>query len=252
MGYAVLSPEDIFKDQEVRAYIQQGNDNLGVIGFTEHGFAHAKRSSDTAREILTALGYPERTCQLAAIAGYMHDIGNTVNRVDHAHSGALMAFTILTKLGMSPQETGLICSAIGHHDERTAFPVNPVAAALILSDKSDVRRSRVRKDAELEEDIHERVNYAVENSRLQIDPQGKLLIFHLTIDTKICPVMEYFEIFMDRMVLCRKAAQTLGLQFELIINGTGCCNARPPKKAVLPKEGQLFCICSRVFFPQSL
>ena len=220
MGYAVLSPEDIFKDQEVRSYIQQGNDNLGVIGFTEHGFAHAKRSSDTAREILTALGYPERTCQLAAIAGYMHDIGNTVNRVDHAHSGALMAFTILTKLGMSPQETGLICSAIGHHDERTAFPVNPVAAALILSDKSDVRRSRVRKDAELEEDIHDRVNYAVENSRLQIDPQGKLLIFHLTIDTKICPVMEYFEIFMDRMVLCRKAAQTLGLQFELIINGT--------------------------------
>ena len=220
MGYAVLSPEDIFKNQEVRAYIRQGNDNLGVIGFTEHGFAHAKRSSDTAREILTALGYPERTCQLAAIAGYMHDIGNTVNRVDHAHSGALMAFTILTKLGMSPQETGLICSAIGHHDERTAFPVNPVAAALILSDKSDVRRSRVRKDAELEEDIHDRVNYAVENSRLQIDPQGKLLIFHLTIDTKICPVMEYFEIFMDRMVLCRKAAQTLGLQFELIINGT--------------------------------
>ena len=220
MEYAVLSPEDIFKDQEVRAYIRQGNDNLGVIGFTEHGFAHAKRSSDTAREILTALGYPERTCQLAAIAGYMHDIGNTVNRVDHAHSGALLAFTILTKLGMSPQETGLICSAIGHHDERTAFPVNPVAAALILSDKSDVRRSRVRKDAELEEDIHDRVNYAVENSRLQIDPQGKLLIFHLTIDTKICPVMEYFEIFMDRMVLCRKAAQTLGLQFELIINGT--------------------------------
>ena len=220
MGYAVLSPEDIFKDQEVRAYIRQGNDNLGVIGFTEHGFAHAKRSSDTAREILTALGYPERTCQLAAIAGYMHDIGNTVNRVDHAHSGALMAFTILTKLGLSPQETGLICSAIGHHDERTAFPVNPVAAALILSDKSDVRRSRVRKDAELEEDIHDRVNYAVEDSRLQIDPQGKLLIFHLTIDTKICPVMEYFEIFMDRMVLCRKAAQTLGLQFELLINGT--------------------------------
>lgn len=220
MGYAVLSPEDIFKNQEVRAYIRQGNDNLGVIGFTEHGFAHAKRSSDTAREILTALGYPERTCQLAAIAGYMHDIGNTVNRVDHAHSGALMAFTILTKLGLSPQETGLICSAIGHHDERTAFPVNPVAAALILSDKSDVRRSRVRKDAELEEDIHDRVNYAVENSRLQIDPQEKLLIFHLTIDTKICPVMEYFEIFMDRMVLCRKAAQTLGLQFELIINGT--------------------------------
>ena len=220
MGYNHVTPEDIFHNEEVRCYIQRGNDCLGAIGYTEHGFAHAKKSSDTAREILAALGYPQRDCELAAIAGYMHDIGNTVNRVDHAHSGALMAFTILTKLGMSPQETGLICSAIGHHDERTAFPVNPVAAALILSDKSDVRRSRVRKDAELEEDIHDRVNYAVENSRLQIDPQEKLLIFHLTIDTKICPVMEYFEIFMDRMVLCRKAAQTLGLQFELIINNT--------------------------------
>lgn len=220
MEYCCVMPEDIFQNNEVRAYIQRGNDNLGVIGFTEHGFAHAKRSSDTAREILTALGYPQRDCQLAAIAGFMHDIGNTVNRVDHAHSGALMAFTILNKLNMPPEEIGLVCSAIGHHDEETAFPVNPLAAALILSDKSDVRRSRVRKDAVLEADIHDRVNYAVESSRLEIEPERKLCIFTIEIATEICPVMEYFEIFLERMVLCRKAAQTLGLQFELIINGT--------------------------------
>ena len=186
--YTHVTPEDIFRNPEVRAYIQQGNDNLGVIGFTEHGFAHAKRSSDTAEEILRALGYPQREWELAAIAGYMHDIGNTVNRVDH--------------------------------DEKTAFPVNPVAAALILSDKSDVRRSRVRKDAVLEADIHDRVNYAVEASQLRIEPEKKLCIFTIEIATEICPVMEYFEIFLERMVLCRKAAQTLGLQFELIINGT--------------------------------
>ena len=159
-------------------------------------------------------------CQLAAIAGYMHDIGNTVNRADHAHSGALMAFTILNKLKMPPEEIALICSAIGHHDEKTAYPVNPLAAALILSDKSDVRRTRVRKNAILDADIHDRVNYAVENTKLEIDPENKVCIFLITIATEICPVMEYFEIFLDRMVLCRKAAQTLGLQFELLINNT--------------------------------
>jgi metal-dependent HD superfamily phosphatase/phosphodiesterase len=218
--YNQVTPEEIFHNEEVKSYILRGNDCLGAIGFTEHGFAHAKRSSDTAREILASLGYPQRQCQLAAIAGYMHDIGNTVNRVDHAHSGALMAFTILNKLNMPPEEIGLVCSAIGHHDEKTAFPVNPLAAALILSDKSDVRRSRVRKDAVLEADIHDRVNYAVENSHLDIDAEKKLCIFTIEIATEICPVMEYFEIFLERMVLCRKAAQTLGLQFELMINGT--------------------------------
>ena len=219
-AYNQLSPEEIFRNQEVQAYILRGNDCLGAIGYTEHGLAHAKKSSDTARQILTALGYPQRTCELAAIAGYLHDVGNTVNRVDHAHSGALMAFTLLNKLGMPPEEIGLVCSAIGHHDEKTAFPVNPLAAALILSDKSDVRRSRVRKEAVIEADIHDRVNYAVEESHLEIDPQQRLCIFTIEIATQICPVMEYFEIFLERMVLCRKAAQALGLQFELIINGT--------------------------------
>ena len=218
--YQHISPEEIFSNQEVRCYIEQGNNCLEAIGFTEHGLAHAKRSSNYAREILSALHYPERTCELAAIAGYLHDIGNTVNRADHAHSGALMAFTLLNKLSMPPEEIALVCSAIGHHDEKTAYPVNPVAAALILSDKSDVRRTRVRKNAVLTADIHDRVNYAVENTRLEIDPEKKVCLFNITIATEICPVMEYFEIFLDRMVLCRKAAQTLGLQFELVINNT--------------------------------
>ncbi len=220
MAYHQVTPEEIFQNEEAKSYILRGNSCLGAIGFTEHGLAHAKKSSDTARDVLSALGYPQRDCELAAIAGYLHDIGNTINRVDHAHSGALMAFTLLNKLNMPPDEIGLVCSAIGHHDEKTAFPVNPLAAALILSDKSDVRRSRVRKDAVLEADIHDRVNYAVEDGHLDIDAKKKLCIFHIEIATEICPVMEYFEIFLERMVLCRKAAQTLGLQFELIINGT--------------------------------
>ncbi len=218
--YRVLSPEDIFSDPEVRCYVESGNACLGAIGFTEHGLAHAKRSSHYARSILETLGYPKRTCELAAIAGYMHDIGNTVNRADHAHSGALMAFTLLNKLQMPPEEIAAVCTAIGHHDEKTAYPVSPVAAALILSDKSDVRRTRVRKDAVLAADIHDRVNYAVEGMELAIDPEEKVCTFNIAIDTQICPVMEYFEIFLERMVLCRKSAQTLGLQFELIINNT--------------------------------
>ena len=209
MKYAHITPEDIFSNKEIHSYIECGNDCLGAIGFTEHGFAHAKRSSNYARDILASLGFPERTCELAAIAGYMHDIGNTINRADHAHSGALMAFSLLNKLNMPPDEIALICSAIGHHDEKTAYPVNPLAAALILSDKSDVRRTRVRKDAVLDKDIHDRVNYAVENTKLELNAQEKTCTFYITIATEICPVMEYFEIFLERMVLCRKAAQTL-------------------------------------------
>ena len=216
----MITPEQIKQDKQIKTYIERADDTLQALGYTEHSFAHVTRVAHFAQKILEELGYDERTCQLAWIAGYMHDIGNTVNRVDHAHSGALMAFSLLNKLDMPPQEIGLVCSAIGHHDEKTAFPVNPVAAALILSDKSDVRRSRVRKDAVLEADIHDRVNYAVEASQLRIEPEKKLCIFTIEIATEICPVMEYFEIFLERMVLCRKAAQTLGVQFELIINGT--------------------------------
>ena len=218
--YRAVTFEEIWKSEEVNAYIKNGNDNLGVIGFTEHGLAHAKRSSDVARQILQSLGYDARTCELAAIAGYMHDIGNVVNRSDHAQSGALMAFTILNKLQMDPAEIALVVAAIGNHDEGTAAAVNPIAAALILSDKSDVRRSRVRDKGTVAADIHDRVNYAVERSAMEIDPENRTAVLNIVIDTTICPVMEYFEIFLTRMVLCRQAAQFLNLQFELIINDT--------------------------------
>ena len=218
--YRTVTFEEIWKSEEVNAYIKNGNDNLGVIGFTEHGLAHAKRSSDVARQILQSLGYDARTCELAAIAGYMHDIGNVVNRSDHAQSGALMAFTILNKLQMDPAEIALVVAAIGNHDEGTAAAVNPIAAALILSDKSDVWRSRVPDKGTVAADIHDRVNYAVERSAMEIDPENRTAVLNIVIDTTICPVMEYFEIFLTRMVLCRQAAQFLNLQFELIINDT--------------------------------
>ena len=218
--YRTVTFEEIWKSEEVNAYIKNGNDNLGVIGFTEHGLAHAKRSSDVARQILQSLGYDARTCELAAIAGYMHDIGNVVNRSDHAQSGALMAFTILNKLQMDPAEIALVVAAIGSHDEGTAAAVDPIAAALVLSDTSDGRRSRVRDKGTVAADIHDRVNYAVERSAMEIDPENRTAVLNIVIDTTICPVMEYFEIFLTRMVLCRQAAQFLNLQFELIINDT--------------------------------
>jgi metal-dependent HD superfamily phosphatase/phosphodiesterase len=212
--------EDITKNEEINTYIKSGNEILGVIGYTEHGFAHAHRSANYSSNILKSLSYDKRTCELAAIAGYMHDIGNVVNRIDHAQSGALMAFTILTKMGMEPVEIAQVVSAIGNHDESTAAAVNPIAAALILSDKGDVRRTRVRDKETVKLDIHDRVNYAVERASMDIDAEQKTATLALTIDTEICPVMEYFEIFLTRMVLCRKAADYLGLLFELVINGT--------------------------------
>ena len=216
----MLTYEDIRNDPAIRTYIQRADESLGALGYTEHSFAHVTRAASFAENLLLDLGYPARLAELAWIAGYLHDIGNVINRIDHAQSGAVMAFRILDKMGADAEELSTVISAIGNHDESTAFPVNEVAAALILSDKSDVRRSRVRKDAVLEADIHDRVNYAVEASQLRIEPEKKLCIFTIEIATEICPVMEYFEIFLERMVLCRKAAQTLGLQFELIINGT--------------------------------
>ena len=219
MEYAHIMPEDIFKNPEVKVYVEAGNSCLGALGFTEHGRPHAKRCSNYARNILEALDYDKRTCELAAIAGYLHDIGNTVNRVDHAHSGAIMAFTLLTRMNMPPEEIAIICSAIGHHDEKTAFPVNAIAAALILADKTDVRRSRVRNRDVATFDIHDRVNYAVEESHLELDTHNKTLTSFLTINTEICAIMDYFEIFMQRMLLCRKAAAFFGLTFKLNVNG---------------------------------
>ncbi len=212
--------DKIRENEELKTYILAGNRVLGEIGYTEHGLAHAGTVSKLSYEILSRLGCSDHECELAMVAGYMHDIGNMVNRVGHAHNGALMAFDILRSMEVNPKDIALIVGAIGHHDEKTAAPISPVAAALILADKSDVRRSRVRNSKTVNTDIHDRVNYAVVNSELEIDETEKLIILRLKIDNDICPVMEYFEIFLERMVLCKKSAARLGCSFELIINET--------------------------------
>lgn len=210
--------EDVQESEEIRSYIRKADESLIALGFTEHSFAHVTKVADTSRRILLTLGYPEREAELAAIAGYLHDIGNVINRVDHAQSGAIMAFRILDHMNASPEDIATIITAIGNHDEHTAFPVNPVAAALILADKTDVRSSRVRNKDMATFDIHDRVNYAVTRSELTVVPEQEIGL-DLTIDTEICAVMDYFEIFLGRMVLCRKAAEKLGVRFSLTING---------------------------------
>ncbi|MBR0320418.1 MAG: HD domain-containing protein [Clostridia bacterium] len=210
---------DIKENQQIRTYIQKADETLEAMGYTEHAFAHVTRAAHFAQKVLLELGYPERLCELAWIAGYMHDIGNVVNRIDHAQSGALMAFRLLDNMGMDAEEIAMVCSAIGNHDESTAFPVNPIAAALILADKTDVRRTRVRNQDMSTFDIHDRVNYAVEKARTELSEDKKSVILTLEIDTGMSPVINYFEIFLDRMLLCRKAAEKLGLQFNLVVNG---------------------------------
>ena len=213
-----LTYEDIKKNETINTYIRQADETLKALGFTEHSFAHVCKVAETAGTILSELGYDERTVELGKIAGYMHDIGNVVNRIDHAQSGAVMSFRILDKMGADDEDIATIVAAIGNHDESTAFPVNPVAAALIIADKSDVRETRVRATADIKSDIHDRVNYAVKKQKLSIDATKKFITLSLMIDTEICHVMEYFEIFIGRMSLCKKAADKLGLQFKLIIN----------------------------------
>lgn len=213
-----MTYEEIRRDEAVKVYIAQADASLNALGFTEHSFAHVTRVSETAGYILKTLNYPERTIELAKIAGYLHDIGNVVNRVDHSQSGAVMAFRILDRMNFPPEEIAAIVTAIGNHDEGTGVPVNAVAAALIIADKSDVRRSRVRKKADIAHDIHDRVNYSVTGSDLKIDVEQKTITLSITVDTQVSSVMEYFEIFMKRMLLCRKAAERLELTFKLTIN----------------------------------
>ena len=211
--------EQVKHDPDVNAYIKQADLALETLGFTEHAYAHVTKAAVTAAMILQTLGYPEREVELARIAGYMHDIGNVVNRVDHAQSGALLAFRLLDHMGMPANDIAVVISAIGNHDESTAAAVNPTAAALILADKTDVRRTRVRNRDFATFDIHDRVNYAVEESKLYFGEENKTITLELKIDTAMCAVMDYFEIFLQRMLLCRKAADYLHITFELIING---------------------------------
>ena len=216
----MITFEDIKSNESIRTYLKSGNAVLAAMGFTEHSFAHAERVAAKASDILEELGYDERLSELAKIAGYMHDIGNIINRHDHAQSSAIISFQILSGMGMSAGEVSLIASAIGNHDEGTGNAVNPVSAALILADKSDVRRSRVRNRDVQNYDIHDRVNYAATESDLIIDRKNKKIILRLTIDPEICPLMDYFEIFMARMLMSRRAADYLSMKFELEINNT--------------------------------
>lgn len=214
----MITYESIKENSDIKTYIECADSSLKALGYTEHSYAHVGRVATTAKYILETLGYSQHEIELAQIAAYLHDIGNLVNRVDHSQSGAIMAFRILSALGMPAEDVATITTAIGNHDEGTGVAVNPVAAALIIADKTDVRRTRVRNADETTFDIHDRVNYSVEKSEVSIDKENSLLYLELTVDTKYGSIMDYFEIFMGRMLLCRKAAETLKLQFKLIIN----------------------------------
>jgi len=214
----MITFEDIKNNGEINTYITKADESLCSLGYTEHSFAHVTRTAEDAGYILRTLGYPERDIELAQISGYLHDIGNLVNREFHAHTGATMAFQILNRLAFSSDEIATITTAIGNHDEGTGVPVNHVCAALILADKSDVRRSRVRNMEISSFDIHDRVNYSVKKSVLKINEEHTLIKLKLTVDTKYGSVMDYFEIFLGRMIMCRKAAETLKLEFKLIVN----------------------------------
>ena len=211
--------EDVKRSEEIRTYITQADASLIALGYTEHSFAHVTRCAEVAGDLLAELGYDEHQIELCKIAAYMHDIGNVVNRHDHNVSGSTMAFRILDNMGMEPEDVAAVITAIGHHDDATAFPVNAIAAALILADKTDVRRSRVRNRETINFDIHDRVNYAVERSEVSLDRDSKTFTLSLSINTEVCAVMDYFEIFLQRMLLCRKAAGFFGLTFKLDING---------------------------------
>jgi len=218
LGYQPVTLDDVIAERRAVIYVEAADAVMEAIGYTEHGPRHAKRVGKVARQILQDLGYDDRLPELAAIAGYFHDVGNVINRTDHAHSSALMALQILTDLGMNPRELGMVMSAIGHHDELDGEPVSPVSAAVILADKSDVHRSRVRAIDPAKFDIHDRVNYASTRSWLIVDPKEKIITLEVDVDTSIASVMEFFEIFTQRLIMCRTATEFLGCQFRLVAN----------------------------------
>ena len=214
----MITFKELKKNDAVNTYIIGADRSLAALGFTEHSFAHVTKVAETCKYILKTLDKSEHKIELSMIAAYLHDIGNLVNRIEHSQSGAVMAFRILDNMNMDPEDIATVVSAIGNHDEGTGVPVDDVAAALILADKSDVRRSRVRNTDKTTFDIHDRVNYSVESSKLVINDAKTEIRLILTIDTAYGSIMEYFEIFMQRMLLCRKAAEKLGLDFKLTIN----------------------------------
>ena len=214
-----MTYDQICRDEEVLALLEKGNANLGVLGFTDHSQAHCALVADRAAYILKTLGFSQEEQELAKIAGFMHDIGNAINRKHHAEWGALMARDILKKYDISTTDAIMVISAIGHHDESTGGAMDPVSAALILADKSDVRRNRVRTQEKAKFDIHDRVNYAVTGHNLKVNPEEKKISLNLQIDENICTMYEYFDIFLGRMMMCRSAAEMLGTKFRLTVNG---------------------------------
>ena len=214
----MITYDEIRRNEAVRTYIQRADESLAALGYTEHSFAHVTKVAENVRYILETLGFSQHEVELGMIAAYLHDIGNLVNRSEHSQSGAVMAFRILDRMDMPAEDVATIVTAIGNHDEGTGVPVNAIAAALILADKSDVRRSRVRNQDQQTFDIHDRVNYSVEKSVLKINQEHSLIKLKLSVDTHYSSVMDYFEIFLQRMIMCRKAAEKLGMTFKLMIN----------------------------------
>jgi putative nucleotidyltransferase with HDIG domain len=216
----MITLDDVMNNETVKEYIRKADDFLGIIGYTEHGGRHSKRVAKTASRILAELEKDERVITLGGISGYLHDIGNVINRENHAQTGAVLVHSILTAMGMATSDVAEVLGAVGNHHEEDGIPVSDVAAALILADKSDVHRSRVRNPEFVKFDIHDRVNYATTKSLLDVSADDTKITFDLTIDTDIAAVMEYFEIFLSRMIISRRAADFLGCNFEMIINGT--------------------------------
>ena len=210
---------ELKKNKEIQVYYKKGNDILGKMGYTDHSVGHAELVAQEAAHILDYFGYSEHEVELARIAGYLHDIGNSVSRDHHGQSSAFIAMSVLTRMGMDPDEVAIVMAAVGNHEEEYGHPVNEVAAAVILADKSDVHRTRVSKRDIASFDIHDRVSYAAERSFHEVDAEQRLITLTVTIDTEICPVMDYFEIFLTRMLMCRRAAEVLDCEFKLEING---------------------------------
>ena len=214
----IIKYEDILKNKEIATYISKADLSLESMGYTDHSACHVTKCAEVVKQILTTFDYSSRDINLGQIAAYMHDIGNVINRHNHAQTGAVMAFRILDNLGLSSEDIATVVNAIGNHDEHDGFPVNNVTAALILADKTDVRRSRVRNTKHMDTDIHDRVNYAVKEKKIDIDKENRTLTLRLTLDTEITPIMDYFEIFLQRMSMCNNAAKALNIQFKLVIN----------------------------------
>ena len=214
---------EIRKNEEINALIERGNDVMKVLGFTEHSKKHAVKTAACAGNILTQLGYSEHEVELAQIAGYMHDIGNSVNRTDHAHTGAILAYQILKGLDMPLDDIMTVMTAIGNHDEKTGTAIDVVSAALIIADKTDVRRNRVQNPTKVNFDIHDRVNYAALSSTLEFQHDRKVIQMNLELDDTMCSVMDYFEIFLQRMIMCKRACEVFGYRFKLVANGSKVC-----------------------------